>query len=234
MSVTVSPIAQIRPPGGAAAVTTFFDDFSRVGGASLFDRYIYSTVPGVGAALANLSYFGADNTGSTFNALHAGTGAVNGWIAMIYPKVMVNNSLVNGKNQFVQLTFNIFTSQVGSGATFMSRWDYNLQNAYQMLFFNNGGVQLFRLIAWQGVTPRVLHSSAPGFVIGDVVRAEMVVTPGVNNTITLKKNGVNIAAPIVDADATRPVEGIVGLTVGPDFVAAAGVSQWDNFSCGLL
>jgi hypothetical protein len=233
MSVTVSPIAQIFQPG-TPQVRTFSDNFSRVGGASLFDRYIYSTVPGVGAALANLSYFGADNTGSTFNALHAGTGAVNGWIAMIYPKVMVNNSLVNSKNQFVQLTFNIFTNQTESGATFMSRWDYNLQNAYQMVFLNNGGVQLFRLIAWQGVTPRILHSSAPGFVLGDVVRAECAVTPGVNNVITLTKNGVNIVAPITDADPTRPVEGIVGLTVGPDFVAAAGVAQWDNFFCGAL
>ena len=234
--VLIGPLNATGGAPGTPPVTRFQDNFvNSIFGPSAQDRarYVYATVPGVGAALANLSYFGADNTGSNFNALHAGTGAVNGWIAMLYPLVFIGNLLVDGVSQYAQLTWRQFSNQTSSGMCTFSRWDYGFQRAYQTLFFNNGGVQLFRLIAWDGVTPRVLHSSAPGFVNGDVVRTEVVKNVG-NNTITLKKNGVNIVAPIVDADATRPTIGIPGLTVGPDFVPFAGVAQWDDLDCGKL
>lgn len=233
--VLIGPLSATATPG-TPPVTRFQDNFvNSIFGASANNpaRYVYATVPGVGAALANLSYFGADNTSSTFNALHAGTGAVNGWLAMLFPLAFIGNTLVDGVSQYAQLTWKQFTNQTESGMCTMCRWDYGFQRGYQTIFLNNAGVQLFRLLAWDGVTVRTLHSSAPGFVNGDVIRTEVVKNVG-NNTITLKKNGANIVAPIVDADATRPTIGIPGLTVGPDFAAAAGVAQWDDLDCGKL
>jgi len=235
MSVFVSPISIISR-AGIQQITRFQDDFSNSifgGSANTRARYTWNVVPGVGAPLANQSYFGADNTGSTFNALHAGTGAVNGWIAVMLPIGFVNNLKVDGVSQYAQLTWRTFTNQTESGVVLLARSDYAFSRFYQMVFLNNGGVQLFRLIQWDGVTATVLHSSAPGFVNGDVIRCEAVINAG-DVTLTLKKNGGNIVAPIVDATATRPTIGVPGITVGPDFVAAGGVAQWDDLDCGIL